>query len=324
MGRLDTLRCAISVQFEYVYCLHLHPNLMKQPIAFLFASLMLSTTLLQAQTEPDTVLLWPEGAPEAKGQTPQDQPTLIRYPAPKETATGAAVVVCPGGGYSMLAMDHEGHQIAQWLNSFGVSAYIVTYRLGKNGYQHPIPMNDGKRAIRTVRTRAADWGIDPDRIGVLGFSAGGHLASTLGTHFDAGDAQATDPIDQVSSRPDFMVLLYPVITFTEDYQHSGSRKMLLGEDADPTLVASLSNETQVKDDTPPTFLVHTSEDTGVPPQNSIAFYLALHEKGVPVELHIYEKGRHGLGMGSRGSAFSSWPERCEEWMRERGVLVNHD
>lgn len=282
---------------------------------------MLLATNLLAQSEPDTIPLWPGGAPGAQGNEAHDQPTLIRYLAPAETATGAAVVVCPGGGYSMLAMDHEGHQIARWLNSFGVSAYIVTYRLGKNGYQHPIPMNDGKRAIRTVRTHATDWGIDPDRIGVLGFSAGGHLASTLGTHFDAGNAQATDSIDRANSRPDFMVLLYPVISFTEEYQHAGSRKMLLGEDADSALVASLSNETQVQEDTPPTFLVHTSEDTGVPPQNSIAFYLALHEKGIPAELHVYEKGRHGLGMGSRGSAFSSWPERCEEWMRERGVLV---
>ena len=295
---------------------------MKHPILLLPAFLMLITTTLQAQTEPDTIPLWPQGAPSAKGQAPEDQPTLIRYPAPKETATGAAVVVCPGGGYSMLAMDHEGHQIAQWLNSFGVSAYIVTYRLGKNGYRHPIPMNDGKRAIRTVRTHATDWGIASDRIGVLGFSAGGHLASTLGTHFDSGDANALDPIDRASSRPDFMVLLYPVINFTKEYQHSGSRKMLLGENADSALVASLSNETQVTGDTPPTFLVHTSEDTSVPPQNSVYFYLALHEKGVPAELHIYEKGRHGLGMGSRGSAFSSWPDRCEEWMRERGLLVS--
>ncbi len=223
----------------------------------------------------------------------------------------------------MLAMNHEGHQIARWLNSFGVSAYLVTYRLGKDGYRHPVPMHDGQRALRTVRANAAEWQIDPDRIGVLGFSAGGHLASTLGTHFDAGNAKASDPTDRVSSRPDFMVLLYPVISFTEDYQHAGSRKMLLGEAADPALVASLSNETQVKADTPPTFLVHTSEDTSVPPQNSIHFYLALLEKGIPAELHIYEKGRHGLGLGSRGSAFSSWPERCEEWMEERGLLVGN-
>ena len=285
------------------------------------AFFLVITPQLLAQGQPDTLLLWPNGAPDALGDAPHDQPMLIRYPAPKEIATGAAVVVCPGGGYRMLAMNHEGHQIARWLNSFGVSAYLVTYRLGKDGYRHPVPMHDGQRALRTVRANATPWQIDPSRVGVLGFSAGGHLASTLGTHFDAGNAEASDPIDQVSSRPDFMVLLYPVISFTETYQHAGSRKMLLGEDANPALVASLSNETQVKDDTPPTFLVHTSEDTSVPPQNSIFFYLALREKGVPVELHIYEKGRHGLGMGDRGSAFSSWPERCEEWMEERGLLV---
>lgn len=282
---------------------------------------MLSPTYLSAQSEPDTILLWPEGAPAAQGNEPHDQPTLILYPAPEATATGAALVVCPGGGYGMLAMDHEGHQVARWLNSFGVSAYIVTYRLGKHGYRHPVPMHDGQRAIRTVRQHATDWNIDPDRIGVLGFSAGGHLASTLGTHFDRGNADATDPVDRASSRPDLMILLYPVISFTEDYQHAGSRRMLLGEDADPELVASLSNETQVSEDTPPTFLVHTSEDTGVPPQNSIAFYLALHEQGIPVELHIYEQGRHGLGMGDRGTAFASWPDRCEEWMQGRGLLA---
>ena len=289
-----------------------------------FLALMLSLfTVVQllAQHQPDTLLLWPEGAPDALGSASHDQPTLIRYPAPQEIATGAAVVVCPGGGYRTLAMNHEGHQIARWLNSFGVSAYIVTYRLGKDGYRHPVPMHDGQRALRTVRANAEQWQVDPDRVGVLGFSAGGHLASTLGTHFDAGNANASDPIDRVSSRPNFMVLLYPVINFTEAYQHAGSRKMLLGEEADSALVVSLSNETQVKDDTPPTFLVHTSEDTSVPPQNSIYFYLALHKKGIPVELHIYEKGRHGLGMGERGSAFSSWPERCEEWMEERGLLV---
>ena len=294
--------------------------MLRQPFLTLILFLLMATQL-PAQNGPDTLLLWPDGAPGALGDDPHDQPTLIRYPAPEKIATGAAVVVCPGGGYRNLAMDHEGHEIARWLNSFGVSAYIVTYRLGKDGYRHPVPMHDGQRALRTVRANASRWQIDPNRIGALGFSAGGHLAATLGTHFDAGQVDASDPVDQTSSRPDFMVLLYPVISFTEAYQHAGSRKMLLGEDADSALVASLSNETQVKADTPPTFLVHTSEDTSVPPQNSIAFYLALHEKGVPVEMHIYEKGRHGLGLGSRGSAFSSWPERCEEWLGERGVLA---
>ncbi|WKN41131.1 alpha/beta hydrolase [Tunicatimonas pelagia] len=276
-----------------------------------------------AQSTPDTLQLWSDSAPGATGSEAKDQPSLIRYPAPEEIATGAAVVVCPGGGYNMLAMDHEGHQIAKWLNSFGVSAYILTYRLGKNGYKHPIPMNDGKRAIRTVRAHAEKWSIDPNRIGVLGFSAGGHMASTLGTHFDAGDASANNMIEQQSSRPDFMVLLYPVISFTEDYQHAGSRRSLLGDNADAELIASLSNERQVKADTPPTFLVHTNEDTGVPPENSIYFYLALRENNIPAELHVFEKGRHGLGMGSRYSAFSAWPELCEAWMLERGLLVSN-
>lgn len=294
--------------------------MLRQPFLTLILSLLMATQLL-AQGEPDTLLLWPEGAPGALGNAPHDQPTLIRYPASPEIATGAAVVVCPGGGYRNLAMNHEGHEIARWLNSFGVSAYLVTYRLGQNGYRHPVPMHDGQRALRTVRANAEQWKTDPQRIGVLGFSAGGHLASTLGTHFDAGQANASDPIDQVSSRPDFMVLLYPVISFTETYQHAGSRKMLLGEDADSALLISLSNETQVKADTPPTFLVHTSEDSSVPPQNSIYFYLALQEKDIPAEMHIYEKGRHGLGLGDRGSAFASWAERCEEWIEERGLLV---
>nr|WKN38812.1 alpha/beta hydrolase [Tunicatimonas sp. TK19036] len=285
----------------------------------LLSCLMLSNTF--AQSTPDTLRLWPDGAPGATGTEETDQPSIIRYPAPAHMATGAAVVVCPGGGYNHLAMDHEGHQIAQWLNSFGVSAYILTYRLGSNGYKHPIQMNDGKRAIRTVRANAAEWGIDPNRIGVLGFSAGGHMASTLGTHFDAGDASASDPVDKTSSRPDFMVLLYPVISFTEDYQHSGSRIALLGEDAAPELVASMSNELQVKADTPPTFLVHTTEDTAVPPENSVYFYLALRKHDIPAEMHVFEKGRHGLGMGARGSAFSAWPDLCEAWLLERGLLV---
>ncbi|MEK6477286.1 alpha/beta hydrolase [Catalinimonas sp. 4WD22] len=281
---------------------------------------LLVSPVVWAQQTVDTLQLWPEGAPGAMGQEEKDHPMLIRYPAPEHMASGAAVVVCPGGGYNMLAMDHEGHQIGRWLNSFGVSAYILTYRLGRNGYKHPIPMNDGKRAIRTVRANAEAWGVDEERIGVLGFSAGGHMASTLGTHFDAGQEGAADPIDQMSSRPDFMVLLYPVISFTEDYQHSGSRISLLGEDADPATVRSLSNELQVTDDTPPAFLVHTTEDQAVPPENSIYFYLELKKRGIPVEMHIFEKGRHGLGMGAPGTAFSSWPELCEEWMLERGYL----
>lgn len=295
---------------------------MNKLILFIVCCFVSSLTL--AQSIVDTLKLWPAGAPDALGQEEKDQPMLIRYPAPEHMATGAAVVVCPGGGYNMLAMDHEGHQIAQWLNSFGVSAYILTYRLGRNGYKHPIPMNDGKRAIRTVRANAQNWNIDAERIGVLGFSAGGHMASTLGTHFDAGTAGDSDPIEQVSSRPDFMVLLYPVITFSEAYQHSGSRISLLGEEADVALIRSLSNEKQVTDATPPAFLVHTTEDQAVPVENSIYFYLELKKRNIPVEMHIFEKGKHGLGLGTPGTAFSSWPQLCEEWMLERGFLRKQD
>jgi acetyl esterase/lipase len=217
-------------------------------------------------------------------------------------------------------MDHEGTQIAEWLNSMGVTAFILKYRLKGTGHQHPIPMQDGQRAIRTVRARAAEWKLDPQRVGVIGFSAGGHLASTLGTHFDAGKAEAADPVDRVSSRPDFMVLCYPVISMTKDFAHKGSRENLLGPMPDKKLLESLSNETQVSADTPPTFLFHTNEDTGVLPEHSIAFYSALLKAGVPAELHIYEKGPHGVGLAKSIPGTSTWAERCREWMQARGWL----
>jgi acetyl esterase/lipase len=181
-------------------------------------------------------------------------------------------------------------------------------------------MQDGQRAIRTVRSRAAEWKVDPKRVGIIGFSAGGHLASTLGTHFDAGDPKAEDAIDRVSSRPDFMILCYPVITMTEDFMHTGSRKNLLGEDPDPALAKSLSNDTQVTSDTPPTFLFHTTEDSGVLPENSIAFYSALRKAGVPAELHIYEKGKHGVGLAKDIPGTNTWPDRCREWMQGHGFV----
>ncbi len=273
-----------------------------------------------AAEAPKPQLLWPDGAPLAKGDADADKPTLTIYLPPKDKATGAAVVICPGGGYGGLAMDHEGHQVAQWLNSFGVAGFILTYRHHGTGYAHPAPLLDAQRAIRTVRARASEWGIKPDRIGILGFSAGGHLASTAGTHFDKGDPDAKDPIDRVSCRPDFMVLVYPVISFTEWYAHKGSRKNLLGEDPDPKLVESLSNEKQVTAETPPTFLVHTSGDTGVPAENSVAFYLALRKAKVPAEMHIFARGEHGFGLGKKGDAVAVWPSLCVEWMRGLGVL----
>jgi acetyl esterase/lipase len=271
-------------------------------------------------SEPRIELLWPAGAPGSVGDEAADKPTLTIWLPPADRANGAAVVICPGGGYGHLAVDHEGKQVAEWLNANGIAAFMLKYRIAPR-YRHPAPLDDAQRAIRTVRARAAEWKVDPSRIGILGFSAGGHLTSTAATHFDAGDKDARDPIDRVSCRPDFAVLLYPVISFTTPYTHSGSRKNLLGDKPDEKLVEHLSNEKQVTAATPPTFLVHTNEDSGVPPENSVLFYLGLRKAGVPAELHIYERGRHGLGLGPKDMPFSTWPQHCIEWMKGRGLLT---
>ena len=272
----------------------------------------------QAPGEPDWTLLWPEGAPGAVGTEDRDRPALrIHLPA-RGSTQHSAVVVCPGGGYGGLALDHEGKQIAAWLNARGVAAFVLRYRLGPR-YRHPAPLQDAQRAIRYVRHNAATLGIDPHRVGVWGFSAGGHLASTAGTHFDAGDPSAADPVDRPGSRPDFMILAYPVITFTEAYMHKGSRNNLLGSDPDPALVELLSNEKQVTAQTPPTFLFHTTEDSGVPPQNSISFYLALHKSGVRTEMHIYERGRHGVGLATSDPVLATWADRLADWLKVRGI-----
>jgi acetyl esterase/lipase len=275
-----------------------------------------------AAAEPKVELLWPDGAPGVKGQAEGDKPTLTIYLPPADKATGAAVVICPGGGYGHLAMDHEGHQIGQWLNSFGVAGFIVAYRHSRSGagYGHPAPIQDAQRAIRTVRSRAREWSVDPSRIGILGFSAGGHLASTAATHFNESFCEPRDAIDRASCRPDFAVLVYPVISFTEPFTHTGSRRNLLGADADQSLIEKFSNERQVTPQTPPTFLFHTCEDKGVPPENSIAFYLALRKANVPAEMHIFLKGPHGIGLGQKHGAAGAWPGLCEKWMQESGFL----
>ena len=262
--------------------------------------------------------LWSGMAPGAKGTDEKDRPSLTVYQANAKLANGCAVVVCPGGGYGHLAVGHEGKEIGEWFNSFGVTAFVLRYRISP--YRHPVPLGDVQRALRTVRSRAKEWKIDSHRIGVIGFSAGGHLASSLATHFDAGDNNASDLIDRVSCRPDFVILGYPVITLTAPYTHSGSRRNLLGENPSEKLVQLLSNEKQVSKETPPTFLMHTSTDKAVPSENSILFYSALRKAGVDVELHIYEQGRHGVGLGKGHGSVSSWPKRCEEWMRNRGLL----
>lgn len=267
-----------------------------------------------------TQLLWPQGAPGAKGESENDKPTLTVFLPPAEKANGAAVVVCPGGGYGGLAIGYEGMDIARWLNEHGVAGIVLKYRHKGSGYQHPAPLDDAQRAIRTVRANAKAWHIDPERIGILGFSAGGHLASSAGTHYDKGKSEASDPIEQVSCRPDFLILCYPVISFTAPQTHQGSKKNLLGENPDPKLVESFSNELQVTPDTPPTFLWHTDADSGVPPENSVLFYLALRKAKVPAELHVYEKGRHGLGLATKELGAQAWPQACLDWMRGRGLL----
>jgi acetyl esterase/lipase len=283
-----------------------------------------------AEPVPDhqVIILWPAGAPGAKGNDPeQDIPTLTAWLAKPEAATGAAVVVCPGGGYGMLASDHEGKQVAEWLNSLGVSAFVLKYRLGPR-YHHPAMLQDAGRAIRTVRALGQKCGVDPQRIAILGFSAGGHLASTAGTHFDAGKPDAEDPVERASSRPDRLILVYPVITLATPYGHSGSKKNLLGDEPADELVRSLSNETQVTASTPPTFLAHTNEDTGVPAENSLLFVLALRAAKVPVEFHLFEKGQHGLGLGNGAKqlgigpdpAFQEWPKLCAIWLKGQGFL----
>lgn len=275
--------------------------------------------LLKDLSDQPTITLWPNGAPGAVGTDSKDIPTISVYTPPAGEANGAAVVVCPGGGYGGLAIGHEGHDIGEWFNSFGVTAFVLQYRHAPN-YKHPIPLQDAQRALRTVRTRAKEWNLDTNRIGIMGFSAGGHLASTAGTHFDKGKPDAKDPIDRASSRPDFLILCYPVISFASEFTHKGSRRNLLGDKPEPKLVENLSNETQVTKETPPTFLFHTSEDKAVPPQNSILFYLALRKAGIPAEMHIYEHGRHGLGLATNVPAVNSWSKRCEEWLQSRGIL----
>jgi acetyl esterase/lipase len=260
-------------------------------------------------SERESVALWP-GTSES---------VLFVHRAPPSIANGTSVLVCPGGGYGVLTMSYEGHDVAVWLNSLGVTAFVLKYRIAP--HRHPGPMQDVQRALRLARSRAAEWKIDPARIGVLGFSAGGHLASTALTHFDDGRKNAADPVERFSSRPDYGVLIYPVIALDKPYTHMGSRKNLLGErETDAALVEDLSTDRRVTPKTPPCFLVHTTEDEMVPPENSVDFYLALRRAGVPAELHIFERGEHGLGMGGHDPAMSTWPNHLATWMRLHGLL----
>ncbi len=262
--------------------------------------------------------LWSEGHPTLTETYQGFRPTLTLYRPSPEKSTSSIIVVCPGGGYGDHA-DHEGKPVAEWLNGLGITAVVLKYRLAPHS-QHPAMLDDAGRAIRTVRANAEAWKVDPKRVGVLGFSAGGHLASTIATHFDGGRPEAPDPIDRFSSRPDRAILVYPVISLVAPYTHGGSKRNLLGPDPAPGLAESLSGELQVTPETPPTFLAHTTKDLAVPPENSLYFALALRKAKVPVELHLFEEGQHGLGLGQPGFAFSEWPQLCARWLDGQGFL----
>ncbi len=259
--------------------------------------------------------LWPGPAPIGDGTFEAANTPISVYLPPPAKATGAAIVICPGGGYMRHVLDREGPRMARWLNEHGIAGIVLEYRLPQG--RPLVPLLDAQRAIRTVRSKAVQWKLDPNRIGIMGFSAGGHLASTAGTHFDAGDPKATDPIDRVSCRPDFMVLVYPVITMGEK-THAGSKTNLLGKDPKPELVELFSNEKQVTDKTPPTFLTHAKDDIGVPPENSRMFCAALKAHKIAVEYLELPSGGHGFN-GCQGPMWEAWKTKSLEWLAAQGI-----
>jgi acetyl esterase/lipase len=282
--------------------------------------LNLILTTMPLPTAP-AVPLWDGPAPQSHGTTPDDTPRLYLYlPDKPATQPGPAIIICPGGAYTHLSSEREGSNEAQWFQQRGIPAFVLFYRLPVHGYLHPVPMLDAQRAVRLVRSRAAEWNVDPAKIAVMGFSAGGHLVSTLDTHFDAGDPKAADPVDRQSCRPDFTVLVYPVITFkTPGVTHEGSKLTLLGPNPDPALVENLSNETQVTPQTPPTLLVHAEDDKTVPIENSRLMLAALQKAGVPSALQEYPHGGHGFGFGpTQTKAPPGWLDRAVEWIQGQG------
>jgi acetyl esterase/lipase len=261
--------------------------------------------------------LWPNGAPGAHGTNAWDIPNVTPYLPDATNATGAAMVICPGGGYGMLA-PHEGHGYAVWLCQHGVTCFVLNYRLGSHGYRYPVEFEDVTRALRWVRAHAAEYHIDPQRLGIMGSSAGGHLAATLLTHFDAGNPQSSDVIERQSSRPDLGVLCYAVITMTDPYVNQGSRFALLGKDPSPKLLTLLSDELQVATNTPPCFLWSTFQDRAVPMENTMMFAEALRKHQVPFALHIYENGGHGMGLGNKNQPngpLHPWTSDCLFWLK---------
>ncbi|WP_438483698.1 alpha/beta hydrolase [Oleiharenicola lentus] len=285
---------------------------------------------LWASEEVRVVNLWPEGVPDLRADAAPEVvrgsiisnihiPSMMVFPAPAGKATGTAVIICPGGGYVSLWIENEGRKVAEWLNSIGVTAFVLKYRLRE--YGHPAPLRDVLRAVRTIRADPRAFGISSDRIGVLGASAGGHLAASAGTLFESSDGKTGDAFDAISARPDFLVLLYPVITLKGAFAHAGSREALLGSKLNDRLIEELSLETKITKLTPPTFITATEMDKTVPVENSLMFFQSLRSAGVPAELHVYEKGPHGFGMQKDLGTVSSWTGRCEDWLRANGWLT---
>ncbi len=277
---------------------------------FLFVVCSLMNVLLAEKVA--TMNVWPGKAPGAIGEADRDIPTITVYVPQSAKKPCAAILICPGGGYGGLCSSYEGHDIANWLDQYGIAGIVLKYRL--NPYSHPIPMNDAQRAMRLVRSHAAEWGIDANRLGIMGFSAGGHLASTVGTHYDRGIAGAMDVIERFSCRPDFMVLVYPVISMGK-VTHGGSRRNLLGDNPSQEMMDNLSNELLVTEDTPPAFLAHSVKDTMVNVENSRLFANALKAKGIAVTLFELPNGEHGLGCG-KGEEWASWQAECAKWLKE--------
>ncbi len=281
------------------------------------------STTARAQPLPiadgQVIPLWSGAAPGALGTDTTDIPAITVYlPRAMNSAT-PTVLILPGGGYTHLASNHEGRQVANYFNSLGVAAFVLRYRLGPR-YHHPIELGDAQRAIRVLRSHAGDWRLDATRIGIVGFSAGGHLAMSVSTQFDIGNARAADLIDRTNSRPDFVVLGYPVISMTELWTHGGSKRALLGDSPDPTLAQTLSGERRVTKDTPPTFIFQTNEDTVVPAENSLHYFLALRKAGVAAELHVFETGPHGVGLALDNPALAPWSTLLASWLRGRSVI----
>jgi acetyl esterase/lipase len=296
---------------------------------FLIPSLLM-TALTAFAVPPVVIPLWPEGVPGAKALgeelheaggriTRVSEPTLTVHAPAIDRPNGTAVIIAPGGGYGLLSAEREGVQYANWLSTLGVTSFVLKYRLADFG--HPAPLQDVLRAVRLVRSRAAEFKINPGRIGVMGSSAGGHLAACAGTLFNHAAGRTGAALDTTDARPDFLILMYPVITMEGPSVHAGSRRNLLGETPAPDLVNLLSVERQVTAATPPTLLIHTQEDQSVPVENSLLFYQALTRAKVPAEMYLFEHGAHGMGMKPDFGTASDWPRRAEEWLRQRGLLV---